>query len=285
MNQATTPERYAALAKMKRSSFNRAIIFVEDDAQYKVFRKFINESECELIVTYERRKSLLAFNLAQEWKIPGILCIIDSDFSMLKGSPQKEEENDIFRTDTHDMETMMLASEANRSLFIEFGSEEKLKHLGQEPINIILNSSLPIGYLRWVNEKEKLDLDFKDVDFTKFIKKSDLKIDQKKMIEIIIQNSRDAKDRNYDKINSKIEKQTSIDYDPWQVCCGHDLIEVLSIAFRKLFGSKRQDNVKPDRLEEYLRGAYSFEFFKESNLYELLVQWETNNTPYKIFSD
>jgi hypothetical protein len=38
-------------------------------------------------------------------------------------------------------------------------------------------------------------------------------------------------------------------HDPWHVCCGHDLIQVLSVGLHKAIGTWSTNDVKPDVLE------------------------------------
>ena len=94
--------------------------------------------------------------------------------------------NNLFITDTHDLETMLLKSPALETLLIEFGSDTKIKELthqlGKSVRDILLDSGTPIGYLRWVSHKENLWLKFEGIVFKKFTDDKTLTIDIAKMI-------------------------------------------------------------------------------------------------------
>ncbi|NEP15226.1 MAG: hypothetical protein F6K14_34670 [Symploca sp. SIO2C1] len=79
--------------------------------------------------------------------------------------------------------------------------------------------------------------------------------------------------------------QKSSSHDPWQVCCGHDLVEILSVSLRKTFGSNKAAEVEPNRLERNLRLAYEKAYFLKTHLYLKIRTWEANNQPFQVLRD
>ena len=69
----------------------------------------------------------------------------------------------------------------------------------------------------------------------------------------------------------------SQNYDLLQICNGHDLIELLSIALTKFIGNKGQQEVRIEALESSLRISYRIEDFKQTQLYTKIVEWENQN--------
>jgi hypothetical protein len=60
--------------------------------------------------------------------------------------------------------------------------------------------------------------------------------------------------------------------DPWHVCCGHDMVDLLAIALRRAIGSQQQLSV--EQLARALRLAYSERDFADSILCSRIRDWE-----------
>lgn len=72
------------------------------------------------------------------------------------------------------------------------------------------------------------------------------------------------------------------DHDPWQVCCGHDLVKILSLGLRKAIGSNKATDVEPNSLERNLRLAYEEIYFQDTKLYALIRTWESKHQPFRV---
>ncbi len=72
-------------------------------------------------------------------------------------------------------------------------------------------------------------------------------------------------------------------HDPWQLCCGHDFISILAIALWKVLGTRNANDVKKEDWERELRLAYELSYFYQTQIYQLMVNWQSNNHPYQIF--
>ncbi|WP_202803704.1 hypothetical protein [Spirulina subsalsa] len=58
---------------------------------------------------------------------------------------------------------------------------------------------------------------------------------------------------------------------------------ILSLSFRKALGSTKASDVEPNCLERSLRLAYEVAYFRQTQLYILLCQWEENQQNYSLF--
>jgi len=146
-----------------------------------------------------------------------------------------------------------------------------------------MECSIPIGHLRWVSSKKNLGLTFKGIKFKKFIHRDKLTINIEVLINDVKINSRkhdiDEKD-----IKEDIDELIGKGFDSWLICCGHDMVSILSIGLTKIWATKNVREVDPDKLESFLRLGYEFRFFRETDLYGFLCTWEERNSPYVIFS-
>lgn len=83
-------------------------------------------------------------------------------------------------------------------------------------------------------------------------------------------------------LQQKLASYKSGNYDLWQVCCGHHLVEILSISLRKAIGSNKTTDVEPNSLDRNLRLAYEEVYFHQTQLYLEIRKWESNNQPFKV---
>ena len=73
-------------------------------------------------------------------------------------------------------------------------------------------------------------------------------------------------------------------HESWHVCCGHDLVELLSVGLRKVLGQHTEAAVQRERLEQQLRLAYEAGYFRSTKLYVRIRAWEDLNAPFKVLA-
>jgi len=71
-------------------------------------------------------------------------------------------------------------------------------------------------------------------------------------------------------------------HDPWQVCSGHDLVQILSIGLRNIFGNPRGKSVTMEVVDGILRVAYDHSYFCLTRLHNSVKDWEKANPPFKV---
>ncbi len=85
-----------------------------------------------------------------------------------------------------------------------------------------------------------------------------------------------------DDIHAKIQQLSSDLHDPWHVCCGHDIVSILSLGLRKAIGSNNSQGVEPDHVEMCLRLAYEWSYFSQTQLYAAIHNWEKINAAFVV---
>jgi len=234
-------------------------------------------------VAYNKANAIEVILTLENSNFPGILAIVDADFDILADA--QAQSSNILYTDTHDLEAMIIKSPALEKLLSEFGSEEKIFHFLQRVgkhlrIHLIECASW-LGYLRWVSLRHSMALTFEELDFEKFVNKDDLTIDVAKMIKTVKEKSQKL-GLNDDDIQQKMAQIRKETHDLWHVCCGHDLVCLLSFGLRRVLGSHNSKEVEPEVIEKLLRLAYERTFFVETHLYASIRQWEQDNQPFLI---
>ena len=218
--------------------------------------------------------------LEKEDNFRRVVAVIDADFSRIE--QQIPHSNNLFLTDEHDLEMMLIKSAAFDKLLKERGSEEKIKAFTEDIRETLLKLGQEIGKLRWLSLRNKLDLKFEGLNFKNFIDKENLSINIDKLI-ISIKNHSQKPSLDEQQIKQDLSVISDENHDPWQLCCGHDFISILAIALCKVLGTWNANDVKTEVLERELRLAYELSYFYQTQIYQLMVNWQSNHHPDQIF--
>ncbi len=156
----------------------------------------------------------------------------------------------------------------------------------------IFNLSKQIACIRYLNEIQNLKLIFRKfkkdnkanfIDYSKFIDKESLDIDNKKMIKIIENKSNIIRlFENNPHLKLELEKICKENYEITEFCNGHDILNIFALSLKKAISNK---NIAGIEIEDQLIIAYRYEDFKITKLYKSLRNWETKNSEYNLFID
>ena len=281
-----SPNSIANLIRMKNRKYG-VFLLVEGDADARLFKKFLNNEICSVEPVHGKDNVIQTANLLRGFN--WVACITDGDFDFLM--PRKNLPKFFYRTDTHDIETLIMKSLAFEDVLSEFANIEKLdafeSKVGKSVRGKIIESASIIGRLRWLSLKYNLSLSFKSLDFTQFVNYDDLSININEFIlhtiEITNRNDLDAR-----VLRRQLRALMEEEFDPWQISCGHDAVEIMSIGIEHIFGyfSQTQRNkIEPDRLESALRLAYTHEYFESTELFASLKKFQDEYLDLKFLKD
>ncbi|MEH2113837.1 DUF4435 domain-containing protein [Nostoc sp.] len=286
MRDFLTVDRVANQIRLRRSTYTGTFLLVEGSSDKTFYQRFVDQLVCELVETSgkpsSKQRAIDILKILEQSNFQGVLAIVDADFdrleTLLYTSPN------LLRTDSHDLETMLINSPAFNKVLAEFGSEEKIAQFNPNIRLVLLENGMSVGYLLWISKCEGLNLTFDGIKFSKFIDEQTLQIDELKLIQEVKNKSQAYSLRDED-LQKQLKSQKSNNYDPWQICCGHDLVEVLSIGLRKVLGSNKAADVEPNSLERSLRLAYEEIYFRHTQLYLDIRTWESNNQPFRVLQN
>ncbi|HYW20974.1 MAG TPA: DUF4435 domain-containing protein [Nodularia sp. (in: cyanobacteria)] len=287
MREFITVDREANKIRQLRETYSGAFVLVEGSSDKTFYERFVDKLACQLVVpqaTKPSRKQLATeiLEILEKSNFQGVIAIVDADFDRLPNSLYTSP--NLFRTDTHDLETMLIQSAALEKVVSEFGSEEKIAQLNRDIREVLISVGVLLGYLRWISQSDGLNLTFEGITFSKFIDEKNWQLNEIKMIQEIKNKSRTFNLKDGD-IQQRLNSKKSNNHDPWQVCCGHDLVEILSLGLRKAIGTNNAAEVEPNRLERNLRLAYEAVYFCQTQLYSEIRLWETKNQPFKVLQN
>jgi hypothetical protein len=286
MREYVTAYDIANDIRMTRSQHSGTFLIVEGEmGDLRVYGRLVDSELCQIIPAYGKENAINALEILEKDDFAGVLAIVDADFWRLEG--RKPSSQNLFITDTHDLETMILKSPVlEEKLLAEYGSAQKIENFirrhGQNFHQVLLDIGRPIGYLRWISLRQNLSLEFEGINFGRFINQRTLVLDIPQLVKTV-KNKSGRPDLIEGDLQNAIDEVTEPDHDPWDVCVGHDLICILSLGLRNVLGSNNANDVKPELLEKFLRAAYESSYFFATHLYQSLKNWENMHSSFRIF--
>lgn len=109
--------------RLKRSQHEGVFLIVEGRDDRLFHEKFVDLDICNITVADGKEKVCEVIDILEKDKFPGVLGIVDSDFDRIESSDIKSP-NIIF-SDFHDLETMLINSNALDGVLVEYGSKKK----------------------------------------------------------------------------------------------------------------------------------------------------------------
>jgi 5S rRNA maturation endonuclease (ribonuclease M5) len=281
MKDQITPDRIANSIRLLRGDHEGVFLIVEGHSDKLIYERLVNKQEVRVTIASGKNNAIKALSiLEKEDNFRRVVAVIDADFSRIE--QQIPDSNNLFLTDEHDLEMMLIKSAAFDKLLKERGSEEKIKAFTEDIRETLLKLGQEIGKLRWLSLRNKLDLKSEGLKFVKFIDKEKLSINIDKLIRSIKNNSQKPS-LDEQQIKQDLSVISDENHDPWQLCCGHDFIDILAIALCKVLGTWNANDVKTEVLERELRLAYELSYFYQTQIYQLMVNWQSNHHPDQIF--
>lgn len=280
MREQITPDRIANSIRLLRSDHEGVFLIVEGHSDKLIYERLVNKQEVRITIASGKNNAIKALSILEKENFCRVFAVIDADFSRIE--QQIPDSNNLFLTDEHDLEMMLIKSAAFDKLLKERGSEEKIAAFPKDIRETLLKLGQEIGKLRLLSLRNELNLKFEGLNFSKFIDKKNLSIDIDKLI-ISIKNHSQKLSLDEQQIKQDLSVISDENHDPWQLCCGHDFISILAIALWKVLGTRNANDVKKEDWERELRLAYELSYFYQTQIYQLMVNWQSNNHPYQIF--
>jgi len=282
------PSSIATSIQMKRDQDKRAILLLEGTTDERVFDEFIDSTKTKIVITYGKNNLIDVARLLIDYSFKGFLGIIDADYYYLDGEEPGIE--NLFLTDHHDLENLILSSSSFMKIVNEFGITSKVSKFSSDLRKDLFIRARPLGYLRWISVKDNFEINFNkcdiEIEFEKLVDKETLDMDLDNLIAQLIEWSGDSLHVDKEAIKSRIVpliEENSI--DPLLLCQGSDIIKILTIGLIYVFGNKRGKTLNANVLDGMFRVSYKFKDFKKTKLFEQILSWEKTNSPYVIFQN
>lgn len=241
-------------------------VLVEGKSDIRLFRKLFNFDKCKVqnIPGGKIKLEECVSDLLKKHHL--IIGIRDADFIHLNDKVYSK--HNMFLTDFHDIEITILAQEdVLNALFFEYTNLPKEKHIDLR--NNMMKSIEKLGCLKWLNDRENLEFKF-SAGFQDLISFADKKIDFSKYLKRVLSKSDNARIKDKDIIQRKIDSLVLEKPDLLQLTNGHDLLKIFAKYFNEKTNHKRHDN---EDLATAIRMSFTANHFEKTKLYIELLAW------------
>jgi len=283
----------AALIMFRASPENKqcSFLFVEGDSDEKFWNARILEKACCIVfvVSFQKNnqkqtgKASVIKNISDlnesKSRIDGFLGIIDNDFDALMNLSSI---NNTCVTDSHDLETLLLSSpRVFKALLAEYGDSQLIADFEKKVQKCIqdylIELALPFAQIEWLKQHLQPGLELKELH-----KNNTLLIPDKWCLNQIDLHTF-ANTKGID-ITSKQSRQLLEKMDhvnPWLLCNGHTMIDILSLGFQKgALGKNKQ--ATSDNISSYIRGVMDKIELYQTELCQSIFNWQVNHPPYQV---
>lgn len=264
----------ANTVRMVRTSNGlKSAILVEGYKDVRLYSNLFDAQKCFITPAMNKMNAVSALRVLHKGGVKGVFTIIDSDFSTLIGPAW--DNPDILLTDTHDLEGMLLRSQALEKLAVE---HEIDMHSETDLRAKLLLATRQLGYLRLASERGTHRLNFENLNHANFIDARKISCDVQRMTSEVIEKSLNSRMSSAEMIDA-ISEIEHARHDPWIISSGHDLAAVLALVLSNRTGKE----ILSYTVERQLRLAYERAFFRQTALYSRIVAWQQLNQPFRVF--
>lgn len=274
-----TPHEIATEIRMARSQSPRTLLIVEGRDDRLLMEAFISQSTCRIEVAGGKQNVCDVIDILDTEGFNGVLGLVDADFDRIEGIPDRS--HNLVMPECHDLIMMLIKSPALGRTITELGSRPKLETFNENVVDALLNRALPMGYLRLYSLRESLNLRFRNLNFTAWLNRTTFVADTDELIRTV-KNHSQRQDLSDEKLAVAIKEMHGFMYDPYELCNGTDVIEILSIGLRGVLGNKQAREVESELLKRFLRLAYSKQDFRSSSLKKEIEKWESQRPGHQV---
>lgn len=264
---------------------NSLFLIVEGDSDFKFFEHYVENDIFILTAEYlelqtagNKDKVIETIQMANEEGYVGIIGVIDSDFDNLIGF---SSDDNLYRTDTHDLESLLLKSErAFKKVLTSYFPAKRITPSDVLEVQMtLLNLAKYIGYALWCSNENRWMLQFKNFPIHECID-DDCELLTNDMFQKLIDLSDDTS-ISLEFMRQEIENKMSLNHDLWQVCRGKDMLKILA---RYLKYSLGKGNYNSETLSKEFRLSFDKDDFINTNLYNHIKEFERYNGGYSLIN-
>ena len=275
-----------------------AWLVVEGVSDDRLFDRFVDLHGTRLACAYGKDAVLEVSNcLARFAKRDGFVGVVDLDFDGLTGAPPVLPP--VFVTDTHDVETMCLASDqALEAVLSEYCDRVRRRDFesstGQTVRQAVLAAARELGLVRLASLEEHLGLRVSAWDhrshYPAFL--DDLEVDRERMYSFLEATPlakhgglrRACSPSEISALRAAISRLNGLhsSCSTLLIACGHDVCKVLSASIgpSRILGGP--SDIEPWVIERGLRLAYPEHVFLTTRLFAALKAWQQANQAWKL---
>ncbi len=284
-----TPTSIVSNIRMYRTKEkNKSFLLVEGESDVGFYKNLIDKKQCKIISLSGKEKLEKAIYILNTQNVQGVVAVIDRDYDEFLG--QQIEEENLYCTDTHDVETMILKTGAYERFVNEFGNDTKIEYFeterGNSVLEEVLNMANWIGTLRFLNMRCKWGISLKNIKLSQCITDT-MELQKEQVIDCTLPTEEKKELRA--EIVETLERELKKGHDPWKVSRGHDMASIIGIFFAGYkqisVGNERAKRIDGKDVESAIRLAYREEDFEKTVLYADIKKWQDNNPTWIVLKN
>ena len=202
-----------------------------------------NKKQCSGNKEYVKR----VITIMNQRNRKNVIGIIDLDYDFVQNNIEYIDNLYYYRC--IDLENILVQSSAFSEVNALISSSKK-KLRDDDLKNILYEKSYILGILRLVNDIEKYNFSFEEVDYKKL-----LDYDKEKFLQYFL-SKMDLKKVQRSKVCSEIEELIKREYDYKYICNGHDLLGILSQLTKKKISNDNPIQYTEEIIEKMLVLGY-----------------------------
>jgi Protein of unknown function (DUF4435) len=268
-------------------------LIVEGDDDRRFFRSVIKGKESVNVLCAWGAENVMKVILEVEKlmiteRIVPTLGIIDRDYRIPLGTMISSP--NLISSDSRDIECMMFGSPSLDAVLAEFGSETKIAALGgaTKIAHAACIAGKTVGRIRYHAQQLQKGTSFRKLELAKLVDRKTLALEPIKLLKHLnaqqgatgcalpakaFEQAIEACD------TARCERGLTYFQNDLLLCRGHDLMEILAIGFRFLFGSRSATESSRENVESLFRLNYTAHF-KATPMAQAIDNWLVRNLVY-----
>ena len=274
------------------SNFKGKYLLLEGVKDVKVYLKHFKENNLKTLICHGKYNQRIVWEDLNQRNESRIIAIRDADFIRLRGKLAHDYHHSFFLTDSHDSEIMMV----NSGLFMQSLQQaltitkyQDILDTRPNLLSDLKNLIYPLGCLKLANKLDSLGLKFKPseetgtkIDFNKFIDiKKMQSLGNDKIIQTCINYSMNKVTKGsispVEEIQSSLKQVLKQNHPIDEIIHGHDFSMILALFVKKHLGVNNDHLKNDDNTETFLAACFDSKFFKTTQLYQTINNWEKSN--------
>ncbi|MYU04531.1 hypothetical protein GTY81_11665 [Streptomyces sp. SID8366] len=275
-SELTGEELYAEMI-MQRTNDARNFLVVEGDGDIAVIDRYLAQDRFTVIPAHGKKTAHEALALVFADNFSGVYSILDRDW--LELIPGDLRDARIVHTDSYDLDmSIFLLSDIYVSVASSYCIKGgyRVSQLGcseEEIRKACVTMAFPVGVLRFISERDRLELRMRDFPLHEVVDRSNLKVDIDLLVSTAIGRSKKAS-ANPQGVKNALQVEMAGISDEARYCSGHDIARAFSVLIKERWSTI----MSTDSVERTARAAVSWEKLKSLSIYSDSARWFSGDT-------
>lgn len=262
---------------MQRTADPRAVFIVEGVTDLGIMIPFVADEQADIKEFGGKPAALSVIELCNSYPIKNVIALVDADFDRLSAEYNPPE--NVVLTDHYDLEATILRSGDVLDRFVsnhfDHDKVQATKHRHSTGVRELAERiGRHIGYARYIVKKEDLPISFQNVPIESFINFRSVEIELDRLLRVMAAKS-SASESEINSFTEAVRElgETVHDAQAYAYCRGHDLVQIISVLGRKIWGS----STGSDQAERALRSSFDRNALESTALYHRVQAWCERN--------